>query len=420
MTNTDLIIIGGGAAGLMAAATAAECGMRTVVVERKNQPGRKLLMCGNNRCNLTTDLPAEELLTLYGDHNGSFLRQAIEAFDARALQDWLAERGLKTKVLSNCRVYPKTERANDVVNFFKDTLRNESIPIILNCSVTAVEPVTGVWRVVSDRLELRARCVLVCTGGVSYPKTGSVGDGQRFARDLGHKIMPFRPGLAAFDLAESWWTKAAEAAFKETSVTVRSNGRELAQTHGGIEVRAGCAHGPAMIDASNIVSRHNLQTYDFVVDLAPDRSEGDLAAEMENADNVKGILGRYLPKSLIAAFLQAHSLMMPRELAALLKACSLPAMKPRPLKEAMVTIGGVATEEIDPATMESRQHPGLFFAGEVIDVEGPCGGFNLQAAFSTARLAVSTVAQRVPLPLKRKTSGKKRQQKRRNRRRRRR
>ena len=240
--NTDLIIIGGGAAGLMAAATAAEYNLSCIILEKNNRPGRKLLMCGNNRCNLSTNIPADDLITRYGDPCGPFLKHAIQAFTTTDLMTWFNRNRLPVAVKDNGRVYPKSERANDVVNCFKDILRSKEVPLVLNTTVTSLSSENGGLTVTSKNLSINAPNVLIATGGVTYPKTGSVGDGQRIAKTLGHRILPYRPGLAAFELDSSWWKSVRELAVPDVILTIHSKGNPPINLRDGIELRQGLVH----------------------------------------------------------------------------------------------------------------------------------------------------------------------------------
>lgn len=345
-TNTDLIIIGGGAAGLMAGVLAGELGLRTIVLESRPKPGRKLLMCGNNRCNLTSALTAAEMLANFGDPVAPFLEPALSAFPPNALRDWFHKNGLQTKIQHDGRVYPQSEKAADVHHFFTDHLAQYGVSLMLNTFAREIYPnKQGGLTVKTDNMNLDAPCVLIATGGVSYPKTGSVGDGQKMALALGHKITPYRPGLAGFDMSPAWINANPMRSIPDVTLKIIVNGKPFATTHGFLEIERYGIGGPAVTNASRIIARHNLKNYSFEAD-------------------VNG------------------------------KCWKLDPIRVRPLKEAMVTVGGVALGDVDPTTLESKKVPGLYLAGEVLDVDGPSGGYNLQAAFSTARLAVQTISDR--------------------------
>jgi predicted Rossmann fold flavoprotein len=390
------VVIGGGAAGLMAGACAAEMGLHCVVIERRHRPGLKLLLCGNNRCNVTHRASVEEMLDAYGEPVASFLRPAMAAFPPDELRRWFADRGLRTTVHEDGRVFPASEQADDVVHCFRDVFRDREIPLVHNCPVLGIERSGDSYRVRTMHFSLVAPRVLVATGGVSYPKTGSVGDGQRFARELGHRVLPFRPGLAGIELDACRLVQGQPVSLPDTEVGLFCGGTEVARTKGEILLDRVCARGPAMVNASRIMARENLRDVEFRVDLFPGLETAALARRV--VESAHGRRGRKdsspLSPGEVFAFLAsllppANS---PEAKAKLLKDWRIPVRGVRPLKEAMVTVGGVDLADIDPTTMQSRRSPGLFFAGEVMDVDGPTGGYNLHAAFATARLAVSTIA----------------------------
>ncbi len=346
MPTTDLIIIGGGAAGLLAGVLAGEKGLRTVILESRPKPGRKLLMCGNNRCNLTSAITPKEMLSNFGDPVAPFLEPALSAFPPKALCEWFRKNGLQTKVQHDLRVYPQSEKAADVHHFFTDHLAQYGISLMLNSSVRDIyENKQNGLTVKTDNFDLTAPCILIATGGVSYPKTGSVGDGQKIALALGHKITPYRPGLAGFDMPPKWIAANPKRSLPDVTVDIVSNGKTVATTHGFLEIENYGIGGPAITNASRIIARKNLKNYHFEVEQDGNR-------------------------------------------------WTLDPVRVRPLKEAMVTVGGIALKDINPRTMESNKVQNLFFAGEVLDIDGPSGGYNLQAAFSTARMAIETISER--------------------------
>ncbi len=346
MSKTDVIIIGGGAAGLMAGATAGELGLKTLVLERKAKPGRKLLMCGNSRCNLTTNISEDRMIQMFGRPVGPFLEPALKAFTPSMLQRWFAANGLKTVVKAGNKVYPHTERAMDVLNLFTDLLRDRDVSLACSSAVQTLEKSRGGFRVTTDNFIVESKYVLIATGGISYPKTGSVGDGQVWAKKLGHAVEPYRPGLAGYEVDPKVIKGRIGKVYEKVAVEVMSGGKVLGETRGVYEIEKWGVGGTALTDASRIISRDNLKKYSLKITFFDGGSE------------------------------------------------EIQPLRMRPVKEAMVTVGGVALDEIDPKTMESKVCPGLYFAGEVMDVDGPTGGYNLQAAFSSARLAVAHIGKR--------------------------
>lgn len=385
----------------MAAAAAAEFQLRAIVIERKHQAGRKLLMCANNRCNLSNDLPPERMIEAYGPGMAEFLAPAISAFSPADLRNWFRKQGLKTTVHKDGKVFPESEKSADVLHFFSDQMRLAQMPVVYNAPVTAIAKDPAGLRVVTRNFSLVARWVLVATGGVSYPKTGSVGDGQKIAKSLGHRLIPYRPGLVGFEIAESWLTRCGGGALSGTRVRIVANGQPIGETAGEIEFSHQGVRGPAIVDASRLVARVDARDIVFEIDLCP-RFTADEVAEFvggklaaAGGDTPRALAGWLMPPGLAKAFSQA---MLPgksaaKTIAGAVKHWIIHPTKPRPLKEAMVTVGGVSRDDVDPQTMQSRLVPGLFFCGEVLDIDGPTGGYNLHAAFATARQAVAAIAR---------------------------
>ncbi len=346
MNKTELIIIGGGAAGLMAGCAAGELGLKTLVLERKHKPGRKLLMCGNARCNLTTNISSDRMLQMLGDPVAPFLETALQDFGPSMLQRWFAAKGLKTVVKAGNKVYPHTERASDVVNLLTDQLRDGNISLACSAAVQSLEKTKNGFRVTTDNFVVESTYVLIATGGVSYPKTGSVGDGQEWAQKLGHTVTPFRPGLIGFEAEPKVLKGRIGTIYEKVTLDVVSAGKTVAETRGVYEIEKWGIGGTAVTDASRIIARRNLKNTTLRITMQDGKIE------------------------------------------------EVRPLRTRPLKEAMVTVGGVALDEIDFQTLESRKCPDLYFAGEVLDIDGPTGGYNLQAAFSSARLAVASIGKR--------------------------
>ena len=346
MTKTDLIVIGGGAAGLMAGCAAGEAGLRCLIAERKHKPGRKLLACGNGRCNLTTNVSAKRMIEIYGPPVGSFLESAIRAFDSAALQRWFAENGLRTAVRKGSKVYPHTDCAGDVLDCLLDRLRLHGVSLALSSPVEGVERMRGGFRVATRNFVVEAPHVLLATGGVSWPKTGSVGDGLDWAKNLGHRVEAPKPGLVCFEAPHRKSNEPSGKIFEGVIVEIFDGDERVGESRGTYEIRPGSIGGTAISDASRIVARRRIERPKLRIRHPDGRTE------------------------------------------------TLGPLRPRPIKEAMVTVGGISLKEIDPQTMESKIAPCLFFAGEVMDVDGPTGGYNLQAAFATARLAVAAIAKR--------------------------
>lgn len=333
----------------MAGVADGEQHLKTLLLERKHKPGRKLLMCGNARCNLTTNISEARLLEMYGEPVSSFLRPAIRAFTPSGLQRWFAENGLKTVVKKGNRVYPHTERASDVLHLFLDLLREKQVSLACSAPVEQIKRLPqGGFRIHSANFSVESKFLLLATGGVSYPKTGSVGDGQNWAQQLGHHIESYRPGLVGFEVAPQSLQEPVGTIFSPVRLHLLFNGKPVAETRGTFEVERWGAGGTALTDASRVIARKQLSLKKVVLEI-------------------------HLPDGSIR---------------------NIKPLRTRPIKEAMVTVGGVSLQEINPKTMESKKCPGLYFSGEMLDIDGPTGGYNLHAAFATAYLAVKAIVKR--------------------------
>ncbi|MBR0458510.1 MAG: aminoacetone oxidase family FAD-binding enzyme [Victivallales bacterium] len=393
----DLIIIGAGAGGLMASVYAAESGINAITLERRHRPGLKLLMCGNNRCNISHDASVEDMLEAYGEPVGPFLKQALEAFSPSLLRNWFGAAGIATTV-SHDRIYPATEDADDILHCFTDQMRSLAAPLMLNCPVAEIRTLeAGGFEVVTEAgFTFQAANLLLTTGGVSYPKTGSVGDGQRLAAALGHKVTPLRPALAGIEVTDRWLQPRDNTDLPDTRLTIRTDeGVDVATTSGNILCTSTALRGTAVFDAVRIISRQNIRGYKLILDLFPNLSQEDLAAQLQGEDRYEDLLKLNLPGIIADELERELKDLTPEKAAASLKARRLNVRDIRPLKEAIVTMGGVDLSEVNPVTMESKLVSGLYFAGELLDIDGPTGGYNLHAAFATARLAIASLAQKL-------------------------
>ena len=370
-----LAIVGGGAAGMFAAAVAAERGVPCVLVERKARLGSKVLMTANGRCNFAKDISPEQ-----------FLHDISRGGIAARCAEFVAEAVRECPPRQICRGFQslgvRTKRMTDG-HAFGDLLRDEEVPIITNCPVKEIAAVKGGaarFAVVANSFSILAENVLLATGGVSYPKTGSVGDGQRLAQALGHKLVPYRPGLIGLETRDERVTRLAGRRFEDGATRVfDASGKTIFEYRGEIDCESFGLSGAAIYNAQRFI---------------------------ENLKRGTGIGERNRPLRVGATHGEATK---PSEASAEGTEVAVEAsfngmtvrvekINPRPLKEAIVTLGGVDTREIDPHTMQSKIVPGLYFAGEVMDIDGPTGGYNLTLAFATARKAVASIAKREKTP----------------------
>ena len=338
-----LAIVGGGAAGLFAAAIAATRGLGCLVFERKARIGSKMLMTANGRCNFTKDVSPERMLADIGEPVASFVGHAIRTCPPSMIAGGFRARGLVIRRMPDGRLFPASGKAADVVHVFGDQLRDSSVPLLTNCPVTGLQPVKNGFIVETRNFTLWAKNVLVATGGASFPKTGSVGDGQEFARRLGHRVEPLRAGLVGCETDDRAIRAMSGARFENgASAALLVDGREAFRAEGEVEIEPWGVSGAAVYNCTRHAARQGLRTFDL---------------RLETPEGAWTVRRPIL----------------------------------RPLKEAIVTMGGVSLAEVNPETMESRIVPGLYFAGEVLDADGPTGGYNLTIAFATANLAARSI-----------------------------
>lgn len=397
----DGIIIGGGPAGMFASIIAAQQGSKVLLLERNDRLGKKLLITGKGRCNVTNDCSAQEVLQNI-PRNGRFLYSAMENYPPFKIMDFLETNGCLLKTERGNRVFPITDKSSSVLECLRNVMhrsgvhvRNERVKEILtdeNC-------VTGVK---TDRDVISARWVILATGGVSYPTTGSTGDGYEMARKLGHTIIEPEGSLVPLECAGNDCQDMQGLSLRNVGVKLLNAKNkvlykdfgELLFTHFGIS-------GPTVLSSSAHLKGDNCR---LIIDLKPALDEGKLndriLRDLDQYKNrsMENALTDLLPRSMIPVVLrrlqipgelQANSLtkQQRRGLVELLKNFSLEITGKRPVAEAIITSGGIKTSEIDPKTMASRKVPGLYFAGEIIDCDAYTGGFNLQIAWATAYAA---------------------------------
>ena len=337
-----LAIVGGGAAGMFAAAVAAERRIPCVLIERKARLGSKVLMTANGRCNFTKDISADQFLVDVGEAK-DFVAAAIRECPPRKIISGFKSLDVPLRRMADGRMFPADGKAATIVHAFGDLLRDSEVPILTNCAVTGIQPQKNGFIVATKNFTIWAENVLLATGGVSCPKTGSVGDGQNFAKVLGHRIVPYQPGLIGMETSDRRITSLAGRRFEDgRAKVIGPDGATLFDYRGEVDCESFGLSGAAVYNAQRFIAHKKLR--DFTIEVWFEHNR-----------------------------LQFKNL------------------RPRPVKEAIVTIGGVATDEIDSRTMESKLVPHLYFAGEVMDVDGPTGGYNLTMAFATARKAVVAV-----------------------------
>ena len=405
--NFDLVIIGGGAAGMMCAVTAAERGLSVCILEPNRLLGRKLRITGKGRCNVTNNCDVKEFMENIPS-DGRFLYSALNRLSPKDTMEFFESRGLKLKTERGNRVFPVSDNANDVAGFFTrhcdrlgvkvKHLKAEDI-IAENGEITGVRTSEGV---------ISCRAAAICTGGVSYPLTGSTGDGYRFAEKFGHSIKNVKPSLVPLESADAYCRQMQGFSLRNVTLSAYEDGKliykelgEMLFTHFGVT-------GPLVLSASAHMRNMGKAIYSLKIDLKPALDEKKLDARLlrdfEKYSNkeFKNVLGGLAGKAMIPVLIELSGIPEDQKvntisheqrmaLIKLFKEFPVSVSGTRPRDEAIVSAGGVNTKEINPRTMESKLVKGLYFAGETMDLDAYTGGFNLQIAWSTGYVAGKSV-----------------------------
>ncbi len=410
-----IVIIGGGAAGLMAASSAAFClkdeAYNITIVEKNSRPARKVMITGKGRCNVTNNCDVNFLIA-NTPKNGKFLYSAFNNFNSQDTMNFFESQGVPLKTERGNRVFPVSDKSVDIVDALVKSVQKEC-DIIVGTVQAIIAPNGYVTAVkLDDGKIIDADCVIVATGGMSYPLTGSTGDGYKMAKALGHTVTALTPSLVGLECHEGFCTRLAGLSLKNVTLSVFEEGKkkplykemgEMLFTHTGIS-------GPLTLSASAHLRYMDKKKYFAEIDLKPALDEAQLDKrllrdfeELLNRDFVNS-LDKLLPKSIIPVIINMSGIdphtkvnQINREqrqaLINAIKHFKLNIIGFRPIEEAIITSGGISVKEIDPATMMSKLIGGLFFAGEIIDVDAYTGGFNLQIAFSTGFLAGESAAK---------------------------
>lgn len=403
--KTELCIIGAGPAGLTAAIFAAQRGAQVLLVERNTTAGRKLLKTGRGRCNLTHTGSINEFVRAYGSC-GRFLKPALYAFPPQQVREFFHSRNVPTQEEKDGCVFPVSNKASDISQCLLETARGLGVQMVYGRRVELITVGHQGFEIRTGKETIVSRVVILATGGASWPMTGSTGDGYRLAADFGHSIIAPKPALCPLVTEEKWPGCLQGVGIPHVRIRSTAEGRRW-ESEGPLMFTADGIGGPAVFDLSRHLTdilSHNEKPVPVHIDWLPDldlqtlenRLLEDMAAHPKKEP--AGILSAFLPRQLAQQFQSllwgeqkipsSHiSRSQRKDLLNLLKSCSLTIVKTAPLEQATITRGGISRNEIDPSTMESRLRPNLFFAGEVIDADGPCGGYNLQIAWSTGALA---------------------------------
>jgi len=402
-----IVIFGGGPAGMMAAINASSGRNKVMLIEKNEYLGRKLLLTGGGRCNFTNNCGSEDLIHHFS-RTGSFLRDAFKVFDNNDLRSFFEERGLRTKEEEDGRVFPVTDKASSVLDLLEEELKKLKIKILVSTGVKEVivsgNTVKSV--VCGDGAVVEADKVIVASGGLSYKATGSTGEGIRMAERLGHTIVPLKPGLVAFTLESIIPERVEGVSLDGVKLLFKSGKKKVVSKTGSIIFTKTGISGPIMLSSGSKVvdwlddgKKVSLEI-DILPELDQKEAEEMLVEKISkfSGKGIKNILKEFVPMRIsdllsdLSDFpkdKKAKQLTSKerRNIITLLKGLKFEVADSVSFEKAQITRGGVLVKEIDPRTMESKKVKGLYFAGEMIDIDGECGGFNLQAAFATGYLA---------------------------------
>lgn len=405
--SADAVVIGGGASGLMCAGTAGERGRKVIVLEPNRDLGRKLRITGKGRCNVTNNCDIKTIMAnIPGD--GRFLYSALSAFPPEKVMEHFEALGVPLKTERGSRVFPQSDNANDVAGALSRWCSHSGVEVIREKATKIIVREGAVAGVETRDGVIDCESAVICTGGLSYPLTGSTGDGARMAAALGHTVMKCRPSLVPLESKDSYCGEMQGFALKNVTLSAFENDkllyRELGEmlfTHFGVS-------GPLVLSASSHMRNFGAAAYRLEIDLKPGLDEKKLDArilrdfEKYRNKEFKNSLDSLAGHSMIPVLVKLSGIPedtpvnsvtreQRRELIKLFKAFPVTISAPRPIDEAIVTSGGVCTKEVNPRTMESKLVKGLHFAGEVLDLDAYTGGFNLQIAWSTGRAAGNSI-----------------------------
>lgn len=403
-----VVVVGGGASGLMAAYAAARNGNEVDLIEKNEKLGKKIYITGKGRCNLTNNVPPADFLPNVV-HNAKFLTGAIYSFPPQEVLSFMEENGTKVKTERGNRAFPVSDHASDVTKALQRACERTGVHIHLNEKVVDIEYLhSTMYDIITTKARYECDCVIICTGGLSYPSTGSDGDGYKFAEKIGHAITPCSPALTGINLKGNDFSALQGLSLKNVALVAERGGKvvysgfgEMLFTHYGIS-------GPLVLTLSSEITRTNIREISLHLDLKPALDEETLderiLRDFKEGQNksVSNALVKLLPSKMISSVLKKAGIpaekkvnaITKNERAELLKTLKRYPMQPlslRGFEEAIITSGGVDVKQINPRTMESKLMKGMYFCGEVLDVDAYTGGFNLQIAFSTGYAAGNSI-----------------------------
>lgn len=406
----DVAVVGGGPAGMMAGGTAASLGANVVLAEKNRRTGRKLLLTGKGRCNITNaDYDPQSFLGRFGKQ-GRYLHSALSSFGVEDAMNFFEERGLPLKIERGNRVFPESDSAADVARVLRDYMDEHGVRIMAGIEIREMKCDKGhIASIIADECMIVARQYILCTGGLSYPSTGSTGAGLDYARNIGHTIVTPRPSLVPVILREKWAGELEGLSLRNVSVSLFHGGKKSAEEFGEALFTSNGMSGPVIIDLSREIGKLLPGTCELAIDLKPalDHRALDQRVQRDFRENpnrlFKNSMGRLLPASLIPVIVRLSRIDPDKKvniisgeerkrLVSLLKDLRAGVAGIEGFDKAIITAGGVSLDEIDMRTMRSRIIDNLYFSGEILDIDGPTGGYNLQVCWSTGHCAGASAA----------------------------
>ena len=402
---SKVIVVGGGAAGMMACHAASLCGHKVTLLEKNEKLGKKIYITGKGRCNLTN---ASDMEVIFANvmSNKKFLYSAFYTFDNNQVIDLFETNGMATKTERGNRVFPVSDHSSDVIATMAKILKNDGVEVKLNTTVDSlIIKDNKACGVVVNKKEIYADNVIVCTGGLSYPSTGSTGDGYRFAETAGHTVVECTPALVPFNIREEWVKELQGLSLKNTAITIYDKDKKLYSDFGEMLFTHFGVSGPMILSASgNIKADKFKNPLKLIIDLKPAMSEEQLDKRIlrdfdENKNKqFRNSINKLLPSKLVPIIIELSGIDPDKKVNEiskeerlgfihLLKNLTMTINGLRGWNEAIITKGGICVKNINPSTMESKLVSNLFFAGEVLDLDAMTGGYNLQIAWSTGYLA---------------------------------
>lgn len=403
-TNWDVIVVGAGAAGLLAGIFAGKSGAKTLVLEKNRKPGVKILMSGGTRCNITHNTDNRGIVKAFGN-NGKFLHSPLASFSVDETIRFFNQAGVATKVEPTGKIFPVSNKALDVLDALLNQLKKDNAPLILETPVLDIDATDNGFLLKTALNDFHAKRIILTTGGLSFPGCGTTGDGYKFAMKFGHTIKETQPALAPLKTDARWVHELSGVTIPEVGVTACLDEKPLMQEKGSFLFTHFGLSGPVVLNVSKALnSPYNFKNSCLKLDFLPSVKESDLEAKLQSLGSTDGkklltvALGEQLPRRLLEGLFSQIGFNSERKCAGISKderKAILLSIKSKPINitgtlgyaKAEVTTGGVILDEVNSKTMESKLKKGLYFAGEILDLDGPIGGYNFQAAWSTGCLA---------------------------------